>query len=274
MEKIKMQNKKIRSKGQMSYIMKPLSLMMTIILLVFLYQTLQEYGGREAQAKQGLDLSTDATSILLILANSGDCLAYKGEEAQSLYANLIDVYKLSEYKNIYANIEPECARSYVYGWSVTVREVSQNKSEQVNTWSFGAAQLTPEKIAGRNNPSFYNRIEYGMPAAIRYSREFIRPAVMDIVLVDGELERVAGVLDWACQLGMQNKLDKNSFQLKELDINIQNPIKYNKNTGELCSMTEQPTCRQMMCRMDFEDMDVGEHMLQINYVNGRLVVKT
>jgi len=274
--KTKMEMKKIifGKKGQLSYVMKPLALMMTIILLVFLYQTVQEYGGREAQSKQGLDIATDATNILLLLANSGDCLAYKGEETQSLYANLIDVYKLLDYIDVYKNIEPECARSHVYGWRVTVREINENASEEVKKWSFGAGQLTPEIINGVDNPSFKNRMEFGMPAAVRYSREVVKPAVMDIVIVDGELERVGGMLDWACELALKNKLVKNSFELKELDINIQTPIKYNKISGELCSMSGQPTCRQTLCGLDFEDMDKGEHMLRIDFVGGKLVVKS
>lgn len=248
--------------------------MMTIILLVFLYQSVQLYGGKENIAKQGLDLATDATNVLLLVANSEDCLAYKEEATQSLYANVIDAYKLLDYTEEYANIEPECARSYAFGWRITVREITKSGEEGINKWSFGAKELTQELIGNRDNPSFKSNIEYGMPAAIRYSREVIKPAVMDIILVDGEIERMAGIIDWACQLAKQNKLTQTSFELKELSVNIKNPIRYDAVTGELCSVTEQPTCRQMLCSLEFEDMDRGEHRLRIEYVGDKLIIKT
>jgi hypothetical protein len=107
-----------------------------------------------------------------------------------------------------------------------------------------------------------------MPVAIVYSEKIVRPGKMNIHLVDGELEKIAGVLDWNCEMGKMGKVTKSS-----ITINIESPINYDSKTNSLCSGSKVKSCRTLDCEMTVKDLDKGKHVLTINYVDGKLVVK-
>ncbi|NCN39564.1 MAG: hypothetical protein GW914_04250, partial [Candidatus Aenigmarchaeota archaeon] len=79
-------------KGQISYVMKPMTMIAVIILLVFLLQSLYLNRGKETQAEKKLDIVGTGTNILLILANSKDCLAYDYQQTMEK-ANILDAAK-------------------------------------------------------------------------------------------------------------------------------------------------------------------------------------
>ena len=230
-------------KGQLSYVMKPLTLVSIIILLVLLLYSLNSYRGRERMAEKTLDLTSFATNILLILANSEDCLAYKIPATQGAYANIVDLKKLDEFSEKYEEIEPDCARNYDFGWRVTVEEVNGESFNGGKTWSFGARDFSKGK-------AMKNKVEFWIPVAIRHSVNEVNVGRMSITLVDGELEKIAGFLDWSCKMGMLGKMSSSST-----DVQISSPITYDRSNNYLCSGN---ACRKLLCTLiGFEDMKSG-----------------
>jgi len=254
-----------RLKGQLSYIIKPLSLVMTIVLLLLLYNSISSFGTRETAVQKGLDLTSDATSTLLVLANSEDCLAYHSPLTQGVYANIVDLNKLNDFVGKYSATEPECARSFDFGWRITITEFKRTEGNvtEGNKWSFGASNFS------RDN-AFHQDLLFSIPMAVRYSDKLTRPATMQIHIVDGELEKIAGILDWSCVLFKNNRITKFSIQIK-----TSYPLSYNSQMNELCSMSKEKSCRQMWCPMNFAEIkSAGDYILKISYTDGVMVVKS
>lgn len=253
-------------KGQLSYIIKPLSLVITIVLLLLLYNSISSFGLREKVASQNLDTTADSTNILLVLANSPLCLAYDAPSSNGLYANVIDVQKLNHFASVYANQEPECARSYDSGWRVTIKEFDQSNGQTIygNVWSFGATNFSLDVNTG-NSLNF----DFSMPVAIHYSDKLTKPAIMTIHLVSGELEEIAGIVDWTCQLHNQNQLSKSSVQ-----IHTSYPISYDPNTNSLCQVSKVNSCRIMDCNLDFAGYkSAGNYLMQISFSGNKEVIR-
>lgn len=253
-------------KGQLSYIIKPLALVITIILLLLLYNSISDFSLREKVAQQNLDITADSTNILLLLANSPQCLAYVSQTSQGEYANIVDVNKLNSFAQLYANKEPECARSFDYGWRVTITEFEQNNNQTVsgNSWSFGAMNFSLDS----NNANNLN-LNFSMPIAIYYSDSLTRPGKMTIHLVSGELERIAGIFDFACE-------SHNQGNLQSLNVQIQTSyqMSYDPRTNMLCQVSNMESCRITDCSMDFAGFkSPGNYLTKINFNGSTEVVR-
>lgn len=251
-------------KGQLSYIIKPISLVLTIVLLLLLYNSVSSFGTREKAASQILDLTADSTNILLVLANSQLCLGYKSAVTEGLYANIVDVEKLNYFSQEYASVEPQCARNFDFGWRVTVKEFKQSSDSTVfgNVWSFGATNFS-QSVAS------HNWLEFSMPIAIRYSDSLTRPGTMIIHLVDGELERIAGAIDWICELHKENRLLQTTVQ-----IHTSYPLTYDANSKLLCQVSKTNSCRITDCNLDFAGFKApGTYLLRINFAGDKEVIR-
>lgn len=228
-------------KGQLSYVIKPFTLVFMVIILFALFGFLNLFQADAARAERNNELMNTATATLLLLANSEDCLAYQVRETSSSYANIVDVTKLDEFVEKYQGIEPECARSNEFGFQVVVSEVDTSSQ-----WTFGANTFS-------TGGAYRNSADYWIPVAIRHSEKDVRIGKMSIHLVDGELEELAGFLDNACKQGMLGYTDSMSK-----NIGISYPIYY--TNGNLCigaKGTKQNECRIAVCNMDFEDIESG-----------------
>ena len=251
-------------KGQLSYIIKPLSLVITIILLLLLYNSISSFGARERTAEQSLNLVADATNILLVLANSPLCLAYQSPATEGLYANIVDIGKLNSFARTYATIEPECARNFDYGWRVTIKEFKQAGGQPVygNNWTFGSASFSQDA-------AFRNSLDFSIPIAIHYSDTVTRPALMTIHLVDGELEKITGVIDWACQSHRLSNLVKST-----VEIHTSYPISYSSTAKSLCQVSKTNSCRTTACVLDFQGFkSAGTYLLKINFDGDKEMIR-
>lgn len=251
-------------KGQLSYIIKPLSLVITIILLLLLYNSISSFSTREKVAEQSLNLVADATNILLVLSNSPQCLAYETTNTPGLYANIVDVNKLNYFSQNYVNAEPECARNYDYGWRVTVQEYKQENGATVfgKNWTFGAASFSQDS-------AFQNSLDFSIPIAIHYSGKLTRPALMKIHLVQGELEKISGFLDMTCQLHRQSQITKASVQ-----IHTSYPLNYNQNTNSICQVGKNTWCRITSCNLNFAGVkSPGNYLWRITFSGDTEVIK-
>lgn len=222
-------------KGQISYVIKPFALVLMVIVLLALYGFLNMSEADLKRIERNNELMNTATATLLLLANSEDCLAYQVKETSSSYANIIDVQKLNEFAQKYKDIEPECARSYEFGFRVKINDI-----ENSSGWEFGASNFSTGK-------AYRNSVEYWMPVAIRYSKKVVKPGKITIYIVDGELEKIAGFLDLSCKLGMLGQ--KNATTTK---ISLSYPLTYFNNT--LCIESNPKKCRKVLCKLDFKDI--------------------
>jgi len=251
-------------KGQLSYIIKPITLVMIIILLIVLYQSISESTAKEKLAQKSLNVVSGTTDVLLVLANSYDCLAYK-TATQSIYSNVLDIKRLDEFSEKYREIEPECARSYEFGWRAKIYEVGKNTQPTGAVWTFGAKDFSTDDAR-------QDYINLSMPVAIRRSEKLVTPGKMEVTLVDGELEKLAGAIDWLCQLGKKGRLTESPFT-----IYTHGTIEYDTNKNYLCltpTGSKQKNCRQMLCQLEFEGLkSAGEYMLSLKYTDGRIVIK-
>jgi hypothetical protein len=242
---------------------------MIILLLIILYTSINSSIVRERKAQQSLNLVNSATNILLMLANSRDCIAYKSPVVEGLYANIVDVNKLKEFSEKYTRLEPECARSYDFGWRVSVNEIDKNDPKIIKkSWSFGAFQFEdPNKD---NSKGFRDSIDTSMPIAIRYSEKDVRLGDLRIFLVDGEMEKIAGTFDWVCQMMKMNRLS--SFSVT---IHTNYGITYNESSNLFCSSTNTPVCKFMECPIQLirQIKSPGDYPLTIKYTDGKLVIK-
>jgi len=246
----------------MSYILKPISLVMTIALLLVLYSSISESIAKERKAAKTLNLISTSTNILLLLANSEDCLAYRHPATEGLYANIVSFEKLKQITSSYQNIEPTCARNYNFGWRATVIEMSQDPQSPSKIWSFGAKNFS-------KGSAFRNDLNTSIPIAIRYSDKNVIPGNIFLYIVDGELESIAGALDWSCDLFRAGRMNATS-----LGIRTSYPLTYVKSTNELCSGSKEKSCRIMSCPLVFNDIKAaGEYVWTIKYANGNLVVR-
>jgi len=239
---------KISTKAQLSYVIKPMTLVVTIVLLVFLLQSLYKSRVGEKVAEKNLDIVGTATNILLILADSKECLAYD-DPLIVTKSNILDVEKLNSFKLKYQEIEPECARNYEFGWGVSVKQISKDEKTE-KEWDFGAKEFS-------NGKSLSNQVEFWIPVAIRYSEDDVRLGKMEIKLVDGELERLSGFFDWSCNMGKMNKITSSSTE-----IYISQPVSY--ENGELCI---QGNCRKLICDLVYFDgfASEGVYRIEVNY---------
>jgi hypothetical protein len=250
-------------KGQLSYIIKPISLVLTIVLLLLLYNSISSFGAREKTAEKDLDLVADSTNILLVLANSQLCLGYKSSVTEGLYANIVDVEKLNYFSQQYSSVEPQCARNFDFGWRVTVTEFKQSGDSiaSENNWSFGAFNLSLAPPA--------QSVSESIPIAIRYSDKLIRPGTMTIYLVNGELERIAGSLDWICELHKEQQVQQISVQ-----IYTSYPLSYDSNSNLLCQVSKTNSCRIMDCDLAFAGFKApGTYMLRISFLGDKEVIR-
>lgn len=229
-------------KSQLSFVIKPIILIATIILIIVLVFALYGSEVKEKEREKSLDLVAIATNTLLILANSEDCLAFHLEETHGAYANIVSIDKIIEFSKNYKDIEPECARSFDFGWRASIEELDLN-GNVVKNWSFGAREFSQDRK---------EEINFWMPVAIRYSSKDVRPGRMRIQIVYGELENIAGIFDRVCKMKKDTKVK----------VSIENDININGN--EICIKNK---CRKLYCNVEGRnEIKRGEYILNIGYL--------
>ncbi len=242
-------------KGQSSILSRPVILILMIIVMLILVYSIYSSGSSERLKEREIDLRTIGTNTILILANSEQCLAYRVPVIYGGYANVVDVQKLEFFSNNYRDIEPICARSFDFGWRAKVNEINKN-GEIDRTWSFGTKSFS-------KGAPFRQAIITNMPIAVRYSNYDIRPAKLEIEIVDGELEQLAGFVDSVCH-----------FQ-KAAGANIVLSAEAYLENGEMCiGSGSGRACKVVMCDTFMERLTPGSHYLSASYKGSVVTVAT
>lgn len=248
--------------GQMSFSIKPFALLMMMVMLIFLFVYLNNNEAKQAETERGLELMTAATNTLLLLANSEDCLAFQLPTTSSAYANIVDVGKLEEFSDVYKGIEPECARDYEHGYRVVVTETTLTDEGAVegNSWSFGLENYSKDYYA--------DKVVYTIPVALKYSESNVGLGKMELTLIAGELNEIAGFFDHACLLGQLGREDgiASAVLRTSYPITLEN--------GQLCIGLKNKDCRTPMCELEFEGFESsGEYIVSVEFEPpNRLVV--
>jgi len=243
------------------YLIKPIALIMTIIVMFVIFYALQNYRMQTYNDAGVIDSIVDTSAIISILTNSENCIAYNPLEL-GVYGSIVSVEKLEEFTRKYPDVEPECARNYIRGWHVEIKDLMTG-----DVWTFGA----PDYDKNMANKVLNQRKVSSMPIAIRYSATKVNPARIKVITFSGDLERIAGFFDYACMSGRRSR---SSFEDKRT-FNIDHPIIY--EDGKLCLLLgKDKMCRETYCDMLFDGMKIkGEYQLlaEYRYSSDRLVVK-
>jgi hypothetical protein len=250
-------------KGQMSFTIKPFAMLMLVVLLLFLFMFLNSNEVKKENVKKSLDMMAVSTDILLLLANSEECLAYRATQSSSAYANIVDVSKLEEFSGKYRGIEPLCSRNYGYGYRVEITEIEMaNRGPREGlTWAFGV-----EEMSGGHYDS---KMVYSMPVALKRSESHVGVGVMKITLISGDLERAAGAIDRACMLGKMGRETTTNAR-----IHLSYPLRI--IDGKLCYGLKDKDCRTTLCELEMKDISSkGTYRLIMDFSPpNKLIIET
>jgi len=238
------------AKAQMSFLSKPLMLVLTIAVLIVLLQTVWSTPVKDKEQELTLRLMTKASDILDILLSSEDCLAMRTNITESAYAYVASKEKLDEFAKAYASREPDCARNFEYAYNVVIEEQCDDADECLS-WRFGSQEFSPSvDLIGKQVRS--------LPVGILHSRKDIRVGKATITLADGALERIAGFLDKVCMLRQSEQSMKITFS-EALQL-----------SGEKICLGN--ACKPLDCPVGEKSIPSGSQNLRVSYSGGRLEV--
>jgi hypothetical protein len=243
-------------KGQVSFLTRPVLLIMTVVILIILLQTIWSQPAREKKQEIMMDLMTKATKILDILVSSEDCLALRTDVTKGAYAYVISKKKLEEFAAKYPDIEPPCARDYQYGYRVTVETLLP----PMEKWEFGAAEFSKSlSLRGFEKRS--------IPVGIMINKKDVRVGRITIEIYDGTLERISGFIDESCMLGrLGTRTRSRSFHADAL-------ISF--RTDKVCLDYGAGTaCKPVLCGVQGKELAVGDYILTAEYKDGKVVIST
>lgn len=209
-----------KSRGTSKFFIKTIYLIVAIIVISIITRHMISTSLISEEEATNIRLEREAYIILEKLL-SPDCL---GEDEEM--SNLIDVNSLNEFQARYTDIEPTCARSYEYGFLVEVEEFTSG-----GKWRFGSPTHS-------EFDSLENSITVSIPVAIKISDKRIEPGSIKLTLFKGQLESLAGLIDWVCTVGIS----------MEKKLYISYPVRLEGR--EICMENlGQKFCRKLTCRL-------------------------
>lgn len=241
-------------KAQMTFLSKPVMLIMTIAVLLILLQTVWSTPVQDSKQELTVQLMARASGLLDILLSSEDCLATRARETDSAYAYVVSKEKLDDFMVLYNSKEPTCARNFEYGYTLKVEEYCTDDSKECLTWEFGALKFSPiSDLTGRQTRS--------LPVAILHGKKDIRVGKATLTIADGALERVAGFLDKSCLVGPTGATER-SYR-----ISFRNSMTLSGK--EICL---GQSCRPLDCEVNDARLTAGSHVIRSVYKDGVLEV--
>lgn len=168
-------------RGQVSTFTKIMLAIVASVCFGLVMVALWSYHAQVKTFRARIDIARYAYHIGKIL--SGNCLVY--EKNGVAYAGLLNVSKIRNYEGY--GYEP-CARNYKYGWVVVIKDLVNGRTYRLGakSYSFGLAQRDM-KFAR-------------LPVALKYDG-VVNAGIMNVTVIAGDLERVAGLIDRVCMEG-------------------------------------------------------------------------
>lgn len=109
------------NKGQMTFLLKALTLIASIIAFVMVVWNAQYFLGGTAKQKERAELRMQALSTLEKLTTKEDCLAY--EFNGTVQKGVLDIEKINEFSKNYKSLEPKCARAYPFDYGIRIKQI-------------------------------------------------------------------------------------------------------------------------------------------------------
>lgn len=115
-------------KGISKFLTKGAYLILSLVIInIFLFE-FYHFKSQTAKIREGMKLREASTALLDILTTSEQCLAYEenigldGVTAELGSYRILDAGKITDFVRSYPDIEPDCARSFDYGYLVKIEK--------------------------------------------------------------------------------------------------------------------------------------------------------
>lgn len=127
-------------KGEMSFLMKGIYLILVIITIAIVSYLITNYHRELTSEMEEFELRTHATRIMDILTGSEKCLAFqdvagiRGKSLNLSYNRIIDLKKLKEFSYTFSDYEPDSARDFKYRYRIKVETQPINLKTKESTF--------------------------------------------------------------------------------------------------------------------------------------------
>ncbi|MGC8812687.1 MAG: hypothetical protein ACP5O8_03850 [Candidatus Aenigmatarchaeota archaeon] len=253
-------------KAQLSFLMKGIFLILILIITSIFLNQLISITLTNAQISSELEMYEKAITISQLLTTSSSCLAYEEKnsfqfEFSKVTQKVLDINKIQDFSIKYEEIEPPCAKSYAYGYEVSIESFPSEVSTGVytfkqegKTWRFGSKNFSEGEALKKS-------LEIYFPISIRINSSFLQPGVLRLKVVKGELEEFAGLVNRVCDTNVS--LEQKIFTSYVLFSNRDN----------ICQQLPFKTvCRKVYCEVDMRRFQPGSYNVLIRKIGGKVLV--
>lgn len=253
-------------KAQISFLMKGIFLVLILIVVSIFINQITSITQTNAQLMSNLEMLERAITISQLLTTSSSCLAYQEENSfyytfSNVTQKVLDLNKILEFSSKHKEIEPECAKSYSYGYEVFI----ESFESQINTGMYNFKQNSRAWRFGSQNFSEGNAlkksIEISFPISIRMDSSFLQPGILRLKVVRGELEEFAGLVNRVCDT---------DFSLRQ---RITTSYSLFAEGDRICQELYLKTvCRKVYCKTNMERLKPGSYEILIKKIGGEIFV--
>ena len=111
-----------RKKGQVSFFIKTISIVIASIFFVLIVYYFTAYQKSIAMEKDVSEFKNEVINLAKKLIESEECLSYKSIKGT------IDVNKVNEFSSKYKEVEPECAKEINFDYTITIVQIPKKVS--------------------------------------------------------------------------------------------------------------------------------------------------
>ena len=116
----------VNMKGQMSFLVKALFIVIAAVLFILVLVYYSSFQKRTIQEREESNFKMEVTNVLQKLVNDKNCLAYSHNETPQ--KGVIDINKLRSFVSNYADTEPACAKALSFDYNIKVVQYPKNFS--------------------------------------------------------------------------------------------------------------------------------------------------
>ncbi|MEM5794255.1 MAG: hypothetical protein QXS48_01580 [Candidatus Aenigmatarchaeota archaeon] len=253
-------------KAQLSFLMKGIFLVLILIVISIFINQITSITQTNAQLMSDLEMLEKAITISQLLTTSSSCLAYQEENSffytfSNVTQKVLDLNKILEFSSKYKEIEPECAKSYAYGYEVFIESFESqidtsihNFKQNSRVWRFGSQNFSEGNALKKS-------VEISFPVSIRINSSFLQPGMLRLKVVKGELEEFAGLINRVCDTG---------FSLRQR-ITTSYPLVAEED--RICQeLYSKIVCRKVYCKTHMDRLKPGSYEISIKKIGGEVFV--
>lgn len=111
-------------KGQVSFLIKSLMIVASIIAFMIVIYVFQSFWSGTIESKESSELRDGALGTLQKLITSKECLAYSYNG--TVQKGHLDIEKIKSFMTNYSGVEPRCARSKKFDYKIEIEQLPKN----------------------------------------------------------------------------------------------------------------------------------------------------